>query len=104
MPPAAQPEIIPQVLEQAGLPYTVPEGWENETFRHPGRTDRLPTRRQVDMLRGYKTYRDFHTQLENGVHNQIHCFVGGTMMFVEWSAYDPLFWIHHANVDRLWYL
>jgi tyrosinase len=64
----------------------------------------LPSRSDVRKLRDYKTYRDFHSQLETTVHNQIHMFVGGTMMLVEWSAYDPLFWVHHANVDRLWYL
>lgn len=21
---------------------------------------------------------------------------------VDWAAYDPIFWAHHATVDRLW--
>ncbi|TVY85032.1 Polyphenol oxidase [Lachnellula suecica] len=39
-----------------------------------------------------------------GIHNDIHGYVGGTssyMTFLDWSAFDPIFWLHHANVDRL---
>ena len=34
-------------------------------------------------------------------HNAGHNFVGGHMMGV-FSPNDPLFWLHHANVDRIW--
>lgn len=34
-------------------------------------------------------------------HNYVHNFVGGNMGgFL--SPLDPVFWLHHANVDRLW--
>lgn len=40
-------------------------------------------------------------QLEGTAHNYIHGFVGGDMG--SWfSPLDPIFWLHHANVDRLW--
>lgn len=39
--------------------------------------------------------------LEGTPHNYIHGFVGGNMgTFM--SPLDPIFWLHHANVDRLW--
>ena len=39
--------------------------------------------------------------LEGTPHNAIHRFVGGDMgTFL--SPLDPIFWLHHANVDRLW--
>ncbi|MFF2808093.1 tyrosinase family protein [Streptomyces sp. NPDC058000] len=39
--------------------------------------------------------------LESIPHNKIHLFVGGWMgIFV--SPRDPIFWLHHANIDRLW--
>lgn len=67
----------------------------------------------------------FITVDENGkvtpggyLHNYIHGFVGGaqlditttpvtfkglgTMSNIPSSPYDPVFWLHHANVDRLW--
>ena len=45
--------------------------------------------------------------LEQGVqqlpqtHNAGHNFIGGHMGGV-FSPNDPIFWLHHANVDRLW--
>jgi tyrosinase len=36
------------------------------------------------------------------LHNNIHGWVGGSMGEVDWAAYDPIFWAHHAMVDRLW--
>jgi tyrosinase len=38
------------------------------------------------------------------VHNDIHGEVGGNgghMTDLDYSAFDPVFWLHHANVDRL---
>lgn len=43
--------------------------------------------------------------LEGQPHNQIHTRVGGStgwMRSVELAARDPIFWLHHANIDRLW--
>ena len=34
-------------------------------------------------------------------HNQVHVFVGGDMLFGT-SPNDPLFYLHHANIDRIW--
>ncbi|KAI5778031.1 hypothetical protein EDC01DRAFT_713255 [Geopyxis carbonaria] len=35
------------------------------------------------------------------VHNGIHNDVGGHMQSPDVAAFSPLFWLHHANVDRL---
>lgn len=35
-------------------------------------------------------------------HNLIHGFIGGDMGQLDRSPNDPLFWLHHANVDRAW--
>jgi tyrosinase len=43
--------------------------------------------------------------LEGNPHNYIHRFVGGengNMQDPDRAARDPIFWLHHANVDRLW--
>ncbi len=49
--------------------------------------------------------------LEQTPHNAIHVQVGGTssgrcqgglMIDPNCAALDPIFWLHHANVDRLW--
>ncbi|XP_061189957.1 uncharacterized protein LOC133197769 [Saccostrea echinata] len=37
-------------------------------------------------------------------HGDIHLWVGGNMAELNTAADDPLFWMHHANVDRIWEL
>lgn len=44
-------------------------------------------------------------QLESQPHNVIHVLVGGDngwMSDPNMAARDPVFWLHHANIDRLW--
>jgi tyrosinase len=42
-----------------------------------------------------------HPQVSSATHNRGHNFIGGHMSGGN-SPNDPLFWMHHANVDRLW--
>lgn len=35
-------------------------------------------------------------------HNYIHELVGGLMKRLTTAATDPIFWLHHCNVDRVW--
>lgn len=46
-------------------------------------------------------YYDFQSGI-NGPHGSVHVTVGGNMVSVSSAAKDPLFWLHHCNVDRLW--
>ncbi|MER7489298.1 tyrosinase family protein [Streptomyces sp. NPDC126497] len=39
--------------------------------------------------------------LEMQPHNLLHGYVGGVMLQF-FSPRDPVFWLHHANIDRLW--
>ncbi|KAJ9648776.1 hypothetical protein H2199_000689 [Coniosporium tulheliwenetii] len=34
------------------------------------------------------------------VHNIPHNNIGGHMWYLPWSAFDPVFWLHHTMVDR----
>ena len=43
-------------------------------------------------------YQDFSIQ----AHDAGHDSVGETMRKQELSAYDPVFWFYHCNIDRLW--
>ncbi len=40
--------------------------------------------------------------IENSPHNAVHVFIKGLMESPETAAQDPIFWLHHANIDRLW--
>ncbi|WP_084677108.1 tyrosinase family protein [Massilia niastensis] len=43
----------------------------------------------------------FEPVMESAPHNPIHNLIGNVMATME-SPNDPIFWLHHANVDRLW--
>lgn len=47
---------------------------------------------------GFSNYLDF------GVHGFVHTLVGTdtNMGYIPASAQDPVFWIHHCNIDRIW--
>jgi tyrosinase len=40
--------------------------------------------------------------LELTPHGNMHMAVGGLMQSFSTAALDPIFWLHHANIDRLW--
>jgi tyrosinase len=46
----------------------------------------------------------FCASLDFGLHGNVHVWVGNSqgMGSVPWAANDPIFWMHHSNVDRLW--
>ncbi len=47
----------------------------------------------------------FCAGLDNGLHGAVHVGVGNGingMGAIPWAANDPIFWLHHCNIDRLW--
>lgn len=46
----------------------------------------------------------FNNQLNSHVHGNVHTLVGNSrgMASVKWAGNDPLFWMHHSNIDRIW--
>jgi Common central domain of tyrosinase len=63
-------------------------------------------------------YATYNSQINKGLHDFLHDYIGGTttsynkvynqeisaglMGNVASAAFDPIFWLHHSNVDRLW--
>jgi tyrosinase len=50
-------------------------------------------------------FNGFSPSLEGTPHNVVHTSVGGGsgwMSAFETAARDPIFWLHHAQIDRLW--
>lgn len=102
----------------------VPDAFWRDEFYMPGRRARQGDRIS-DFLRQYgyslrgRLTDDFSTffgrtrtasnpqgslsgSAEWSGHNLIHTFVGGAMGDLSTSPNDPLFWLHHANIDRIW--
>lgn len=51
------------------------------------------------------TFGAFSQDLEAAIHGNMHIWVGGTqgqMGFIPNSVNDPVFWLHHCNIDRIW--
>lgn len=46
----------------------------------------------------------FNAAVDFGIHGNVHVWVGNSqgMASVPWAANDPIFWLHHCNIDRLW--
>src|SRR6185312_13292158 len=42
------------------------------------------------------------TELEFNPHDGVHNTLGGDMAVVARASRDPIFYLHHANLDRLW--
>lgn len=61
-------------------------------------------RARNDQTDGNLGRRFFSGSAEWGGHNLIHGFVGGDMGQLDRSPNDPIFWMHHANIDRIWTL
>ena len=75
----------------------------------------VPSQTEVDAVLDMDAYdtspwdassaNSFRNTLEGwvgpGLHNQVHGFVGGDMV-AGTSPNDPVFYLHHCNVDRLW--
>lgn len=46
----------------------------------------------------------FNLKLDSVLHGNVHVLTGNgqNMGDVPWAAKDPIFWLHHCNIDRLW--
>ncbi|KAI9775115.1 MAG: hypothetical protein M1839_001426 [Geoglossum umbratile] len=75
------------------------------TTRSSGASDSMAAsftgRKQQTMdLFAITDYNRFQRQLES-IHDGVHVTVGGSMGVINYAAFDPIFCLHHANVDRL---
>jgi len=67
----------------------------------------LPTPNQVNQAVGISNFgptywtNGFSIEVEFNLHGTVHDWVGGSMMMLDWSASDPLFFMHHCFVDLL---
>jgi Common central domain of tyrosinase len=60
----------------------------------------LPTAANLNALNRNTSFAALQFELE-ALHGLVHNAVGGTMATAS-SPAEPLFWLHHAFVDRLW--
>jgi tyrosinase len=113
---------IPTPLQEIQYPASNPNRQTLQATLHRGSTGQTwpPTAAQIQHLLqlnvnrpGYHKFWFFWNQLEAGMpevtppfveiptHNNAHRFIGGHMGGA-FSPNDPIFWLHHSNVDRMW--
>lgn len=47
-------------------------------------------------------YSGFQSSLNGTPHGVVHTTVSGNMALFNTTGFDPLFWLHHCNIDRMW--
>ncbi|KAJ2708124.1 hypothetical protein FB645_000233 [Coemansia sp. IMI 203386] len=53
------------------------------------------------VMQSSTTYAALRAGVENSIHGAVHLALGGDMDTM-YSPVDPIFWVHHANIDRLY--
>ena len=72
------------------------------------RNSSIPAVKNVTNINAQNTFTQFTDLLEQGPHGEVHMEVGvvngnrEAMANIAVSPADPLFWLHHANIDRIW--
>jgi hypothetical protein len=80
------------------------DGFEQETFteRSPGTAEGLVAlAHNVAKAVAEPRYEDFSAVLAQ-TSEHFHGWVGGHFATDDFAAYDPAFWFHYANLDRIW--
>ncbi len=95
------PQYSAQGFRRGGRRYGLARDWLDATGLGTGDTARQIAR----VLRRADSYEALRDGLEDGAHNTVHGLIGGDrgdMNDIEFSPNDPVFWMHHAFVDKLW--
>ncbi len=84
--------------------------WQGPLRRNLSGVSGLPTVADLQQALGKTTYPALKGAVESGtgissshqMHNGLHGWVGGHMSNPTASPFDPIFYLHHCNIDRLW--
>ncbi|KAK2058040.1 Di-copper centre-containing protein [Colletotrichum caudatum] len=93
--------LRPVIYEHRYLPHCLSRGFRNTD--DAGRSlGPWFSPESIGKILEMPTYARFGWELENRVHNRIHRAISGDFLSMA-AANDPVFYLHHAQVDRLWW-
>jgi len=112
------------ILDNASLPreFRQPQHpeyrWLFRNTRNPGINEGMPINirdekyvslqpeeLEIPVYQDIGNINGFNKQLNENLHGNVHVFVGTKdegMGGIPTAAGDPIFWMHHCNIDRLW--
>jgi tyrosinase len=104
--PAAHRMIPPPFRTSANASNSLWDGNRNAGLNHPTMPTSLPASAvnstnclvPIPFLGGGQ----FQQSVQQTPHNAVHSTIGGDMGLFETAGQDPIFWLHHCNIDRLW--
>lgn len=85
-------------------PFPVTSPWAS-AYRSPSfNSNSAPSFSDISSLLSIPTFSIFNQQLEGWVHVYLHISVSGWVGSIPLAAFDPIFWMHHAFIDRIFCL
>lgn len=105
--------VIPEEFRLKGNPKFGTLFIEKRTRGNDGHTIGTPAPNDVINLEAFKQCKyeptgtailGFCQHIDRNLHGQVHVRTGNNenMGRVPWAAGDPVFWVHHCQIDRLW--
>ena len=93
---------VPAWMQQFKPVITIPGGTIVNVRRNPPRPGTsLPTADDVSGVMAQTEFAAF-TESMDVVHGTVHMWCNGTMSAIMVAPADPLFWLHHGMIDKLW--
>ncbi|HRO16235.1 MAG TPA: tyrosinase family protein, partial [Paracoccus sp. (in: a-proteobacteria)] len=101
---------------RGGTPVLGPQQWLPRDISLRAQTTPMPytaapgTVGYGGAISGFSSEGDLTGAVEGNPHNTVHVMIGGIgvgappgwMSDPAYAALDPVFWLHHCNIDRLW--
>ncbi|KAH7313855.1 hypothetical protein B0I35DRAFT_480502 [Stachybotrys elegans] len=96
-------DLRPSYFGDAYEPHCLGRSFNNGTAEPGDMFQSIYTPAAVQEILEASDYNDFRIKLESGPHGAIHSAIGGDMSPAT-SPNDPIFFLHHGQIDRLWWL
>ncbi|CZR41691.1 uncharacterized protein FPRO_11281 [Fusarium proliferatum ET1] len=96
-------DLFPAYLTTNYDPHCLARGWNNGSENVGKMLSENYNKEAVAKVQEVKDYDHYRQKLESGPHGAIHSAIGGDMI-PNTSPNDPIFFLHHAQIDRLWSL
>ncbi|KAF5632290.1 Tyrosinase [Fusarium tjaetaba] len=96
-------DLFPAHLATNYDPHCLARNWNDGTENVRNMLSENYHKEAVAKVQAVKDYDQYRQELEAGPHGAIHSAIGGDMVS-NTSPNDPIFFLYHTQIDRLWSL